>query len=163
MKGGYILFNGKFFPENQPLFNGTDLFRLNIGIRESFRTENNLVLFGEDNFNYLLNSLLSIGLPIPDDWDMPRFTRDVSRLLNKNHFFLASRVFIYLIPGISGTDYLLKAEEIQQGYYPINDMGLLCDFYNESAKPTSKYHAYEPSSRFLWTAATKPSQSQKTI
>lgn len=155
MKGGYILYNGKFYRESDPLFTGADLYRLNTGIRESFRTENNFVMFAEDNFNYLINSLLAIGLPIPKDWDRPRFIRDVSRLLNKNHFFLAAKVFIHLIPGTSGTDYLLTAEEIPVGFYPINEAGLLIDFYDEGAKAPSIYHAYEPASRFLWTAATR--------
>jgi len=155
VKGGYILYNGKFYRESDPLFTGSDLYRLNTGIRESFRTENNLVMFAEDNFNYLINSLLSIGLPIPEDWDLPRFRKDVSRLLNKNHFFLAAKVTIHLIPGISGTDYLLTAEEVPVGFYPINEVGLLIDFYNEGAKAPSIYHAYEPSSRFLWIEATR--------
>jgi len=155
MKGGYILFNGKFYRENDPLFAGADLYRLNAGIRESFRSENNQVIFAEDNFNYLVNSLLSIGLPIPGEWDLPRFTRDVSRLLNKNHLFLAARVVIHLIPGVSGTDYLLTSEEIPAGFYPINEGGLLIDFYDDGAKVPSAVCAYEPSSRFLWTTATR--------
>jgi branched-subunit amino acid aminotransferase/4-amino-4-deoxychorismate lyase len=159
MKGGYILFNGKFYRESEPLFTGADLYRLNAGIRESFRTENNLVMFAEDNFNYLINSLLSIGLPIPDEWEFPRFTRDVSRLLNKNHFYLAAKVVIHLIPGVLGTDYLLSAEEASTGFYPINEGGLLIDFYNDGAKAPSIYHAYELSSRFLWTAATREALS----
>lgn len=159
MKGGYILYNGKFYRESDLLFTGTDIYRLNTGIKELFRTENNLVLFAEDNFNFFINSLLSIGLPIPTDWDLPRFTRDVSRLLNKNHFFLAARVVIYLIPGVSGTDYLLTAEEIPAGFYPVNEGGLLIDFYKEGVKAQSIYHAYEPSSRFLWTAATRTTLS----
>jgi len=155
VKGGYILYNGKFYREKDPLFCGADLYRLNTGIRESFRTENNLVMFAEDNFNYLINSLLSIGLPIPKDWNLPRFMHDVSRLLNKNHFFLAAKVVIHLIPGAVGTDYLLAAEEIPVGFYPVNEGGLLIDFYDEGAKAPSIYHAYEPSSRFLWIAATR--------
>jgi branched-chain amino acid aminotransferase len=86
--------------------------------------------------------------------------RDVSRLLNKNHFFLAAKVVIHLIPGTSGTDYLLTAEEIPAGFYPINDAGLLIDFYDEGAKAPSIYHAYEPSSRFLWIAATRAALSE---
>jgi branched-chain amino acid aminotransferase len=118
-----------------------------------------MVMFAEDNFNYLINSLLSIGLPIPKDWDLPRFMKDVSRLLNKNHFFLAAKVVIHLIPGVSGTDYLLTAEEIPAGFYPVNESGLLIDFYTEGAKAPSIYHAYEPSSRFLWIAATRAALS----
>ncbi len=155
MKGGYVLINGRFYRENEPLFTGTDLYRLNSGIRESFRTENNLVMFAADNYNYFVNALLSVGLPIPVEWDLARFTRDVSRLLNKNHFFLAARVVIHFIPGVSGTDCLLAAEEVPAGFYPINEGGLLIDFYEEGVKVTSIAHAYEPSSRFLWAAALR--------
>jgi branched-subunit amino acid aminotransferase/4-amino-4-deoxychorismate lyase len=159
VKGGYILFNGKFYRESDTLFAGTDIFRLNTGIRESFRTENNLVMFVEDNYNYLINSLLSVGLPIPADWDLPRFMRDVSRLLNKNHFFLAAKVTICLIPGISGTDYVLSAEELPIGFYPIREGGILIDFYHEGAKASTIHNAYEPSSRFLWMTATRTALS----
>ena len=155
MKGGYILFNGKFYRENDLLFTGNDIFRLNAGIKESFRAENNLVLFAEDNFSYLINSLLSIGLPIPEEWDLSRFKKDVSRLLNKNHFYLAAKVMIHLIPGATGSDYLLNAADIPSGFYPINESGLLLDFYEEGRKSLTISCAYEPSSRFLWTAATR--------
>jgi branched-chain amino acid aminotransferase len=155
MKGGYILFNGRFFRETEPLFMSTDLYRLNTGIRETFRTENNLVMFAEENFNFFINSLLALGLPLPDEWDLPRFTRDVSRLLNKNHLFLAAKIVIHLIPGASGTNYLLSAEELNRGFYPINETGLLIDFYSEGLKSPSLTAPYEPSSRFLWTAATR--------
>ena len=155
MKGGFILYNGKFFRENDPIFSGDDLFRLNNCIWESFRTENNLILFAEDNFNYLINSLLAAGLPIPAEWDLLRFKSDVSRLLNKNHFFLAAKVAIHLIPGVSGTDYLLIAEEVPRGFYPVNEGGLLIDFYEDGAKAPSIHFAYESSSRFLWSAATR--------
>jgi branched-subunit amino acid aminotransferase/4-amino-4-deoxychorismate lyase len=155
MKGGYVLFNGRFYRETDPLFTGADLYRLNTGIKESFRTENNMAIFAEDNFNYLVNSLLALGLPIPDEWNLPRFRRDVSRMLNKNHFYLAAKIIIHLVPGISGTDYLLMAEELPVGFYPVREGGLLTDFYKDGVKTPSIASAYEPSSRFLWAAATR--------
>jgi branched-chain amino acid aminotransferase len=155
VKGGYILFNGRFFRESDTLFTGSDLFRLNAGIRGAFRSENNLVMFAEENFNYLINSLLAIGLPPPAHWDLARFKSDVSRLLNKNHLFLAAKVVIHLIPGPSGTDYLLAAEEVIPGFFPLNDSGLLIDFYEEGTKSSAVASAYEPPSRYLWSAATR--------
>ena len=155
MKGGFILFNGRFYRETEPLFSSPDLYRLNTGIRGSIRTENNLVMFAEENFNFLINSLLAIGLPIPFDWDLSRFKRDVSRLLNKNHLFLAAKVAVNLIPGTSGTDYLLFAEELTRGFFPVNEGGLLIDFYKEGVKSNSTASPYEPSSRFLWMTATR--------
>jgi branched-subunit amino acid aminotransferase/4-amino-4-deoxychorismate lyase len=160
MKGGFTLYNGKFHKENDLLFSGLDLFRLTSGIKESFRTENNLILFAEDNFDYLLRGLTSIHLPVPKDWNLSRFKSDVSRLLNKNHFYLAAKVTIHLIPSTSGTEYLMSAEELSNGFYPIVESNLLIDFYTEGSKSVSKQSAFELSSRALWTSATHAAMAQ---
>ena len=75
MKGGFNQFNGKFFRESDPLFTGADLIRLNSGICESFRAENNRVVFARENFNFLIDSLSAIEIPTPADWDFPRFQK----------------------------------------------------------------------------------------
>ena len=155
MKGGYILLNGRFFRENEPVFSGIDLVRLSNGVTESFRAENNLVLFADANYNFLINSLNSIHIPPPNDWTISRFTGDVSRLLNKNHFYLAAKVVIQFFPGSSGTDYLLTAEELPRGFYPVNETVLLMDFYKDGSKPSAPNFAFEPANRFLWTAAKR--------
>ncbi len=160
MKGGFTLYNGKFHKESDLLFSGLDLFRLNSGIKESFRTENNLILFAEDNFNYLLRGLTSMHLSVPKDWNLSRFKSDVSRLLNKNHFYLAAKVTIHLIPGTNGTEYLMTGEELPNGFYPIIESNLLIDFYAEGTKSESKLSAFEPSSRALWISATHSAIAQ---
>ena len=159
MKGGFNLFNGKFLRESDALFTGKDLKRLNGGICESFRAEYNLVMFARANYDYLIDSLTEIGLPVPEEWNFPRFTKDVSRLLNKNHLYLAAKVTIHLIPGISGTEYLMTAEEIPGGFFPVKEGGVLIDFYEEGAKASSSYNAFEPSSRILWATATRTANS----
>lgn len=154
MKGGYILVNGKFHRENEPLFTSLDLSRLSKEIKESFRTENNFILFAEANYTYLLNALSAVELQAPKDWDLHRLKHDVSRLLNKNHLFLAAKVNIHFIQGADNTDYILTAEEIPRGFYPLNEQGLMIDFYNDGVKSDTKLNSYEPSSRFLWISAS---------
>ena len=160
MKGGFNLFNGKFYRESDPIFTGADLIRLNSGICESFRAENNLVVFARENYNFLIDSLLAIDLALPADWDFPRFIKDVSRLLNKNHLYLSAKVVIHLIPGISGTDYLMMAEEISGSFFVFRESGLLIDFYDDGTKGTSNCYNYEPSSRSLWTMAGRSAHLQ---
>ena len=160
MKGGFNLFNGKFFRESDLLFTGADLIRLNSGIRESFRAENNRVVFARENYNFLIDSLSAIGIPPPADWNFPRFQKDVSRLLNKNHLYLSAQVVIHLIPGISGTDYFMTAEEMENRFFGARDSGLLIDFYDDGAKGSSNYYNYEPSSRSLWAMAARSAALQ---
>ena len=160
MKGGFNLFNGKFYCESDPLFTGADLIRLNSGICESFRAENNRVVFARENFNFLIDSLAAMEISPPPDWNFPRFIKDVSRLLNKNHLYLSAKVVIHLIPGISGTDYLMTAEEMESRFFEVKDPGLLIDFYDNGAKGTSIYSNYEPSSRSLWAMAVRSAALQ---
>jgi branched-subunit amino acid aminotransferase/4-amino-4-deoxychorismate lyase len=160
VKGGYILLNGTFHPENDLLFSSLDLQRLGKGIKESFRAENNVILFGSDNYAYLLKAFTAFGFKVPKDWDLQRLRQDVSRLLNKNHLFLAARVRIYFFEGNDNTDYLLSAEEIPRGYYPINEPGLMIDFYNEGAKSDTRLNHFEASSRFLWISAAERALSK---
>jgi branched-subunit amino acid aminotransferase/4-amino-4-deoxychorismate lyase len=160
VKGGYILVNGKFHRENEPLFSGLDLQRLGKGMKESFRAENNSILFAEENYSHLVNGLSAIGLHTPGDWDLPRFKQDVSRLLNKNHLFLASSVHIHFIQGTASTDYILSAEEITRGFYPLSEPGLMIDFYDDGIKSNTKLNSFEPSGRFLWIAAADSALSK---
>ena len=160
MKGGFNLFNGKFYSESDPLFTGADLSRLNSGICESFRAENNLVLFARENFNFLIDTMAAMEISPPTDWNFPRFIKDVSRLLNKNHLYLSAKVIIHMIPGISGTDYLMMSEEMSGSFFAVKDPGLLIDFYDSGAKGTSDFANYEPSSRSLWAKAARSAGQQ---
>jgi len=153
MKGGYILLNGKFHPEKEPLIAGLGCNHLGTVIKESFRTENNEILFPNENYLYILDHLAAFETPIPKDWDLVRLRKDVSRLLNKNHLFLAARVTILFFKGDKDTSYLLTAEEIPRGFYPLNETGLLIDFYEEGNKGDTPFNSFESSSRFLWRSS----------
>ena len=162
MKGGYILVNGKFQRDNDPLFTSLDLQRLGNGIKESFRAENNIILFAEENYNYLVKAISAIGFGLPKEWDLSRLRHDVSRLLNKNHLFLAAKVHVHFFYGTENTDYLMSAEEIPRGFYPLNEQGLMIGFYEEGVKSDTGLNCFETSSRFLWiTAAHKALSKSK--
>jgi len=164
MKGGYIQYNGKFFRDEQLLFSGRDLFRLGIGLQESFRAENNEILFLEDVYQHVIEAAESINLSLPADFDSAgmRLNRDVARLLNKNKLFLAARVIIQLFPGADGADIVLSAEDIQRGFFPLNDNGLLLDLFTEATKAKSRIGNFEPGGRLLWImAANTASNSGK--
>ena len=161
MKGGFVLYNGKFVSAEEKLFSGSELFRLEAGIKVWFRTEDNEILFHEQNYAYLCAATRAVNLALPEDFDLggARLQRDVSRLLNKNKFYLAARVIVYLFPGIKGTDVLMTAEEIPRGFFPMNENGLLIDIFDEGRKSDTVMNAYETGSRFLWMIAAAKAQS----
>lgn len=155
MKGGYVLLNGKFHPQSEPLFTGLECDALNTLIKHSFRAENNEILFPLENYLSILDHLSAFDIPVPRDWDIARFRKDVSRLLNKNHLFLAARVNIHFFKGSENTGFLLTAEEIPRGFYPLNENGLLIDFYEEGSKGNTLFNSFESSSSYLWLSAKR--------
>ena len=160
VKGGFVLYNGKFFPASEKLFAGNELFRIEAGIKVWFRTEDNEILFHRQNYAYLCAATQAVNLSLPEDFDLAgaRLRRDVSRLLNKNKFYLAGRVVVYLVPGVRGTDVLLTAEEIPRGFFPMNENGLLIDIFREGKKSDTMMNPYETGSRFLWMIAAAKAQ-----
>ena len=155
MKGGFIQYNGKFYRENEQLFASTDLFRLGIGLCETFRAESNEILFAESVYQHLADAADSINLKLPKDYDPNglQLKRDVSRLLNKNKLYLSAQIVLQLFPGPNGSDIILSAVELPREFFPINENGLLLDIYTESKKPKNSICNYEPGGRFLWMMA----------
>ncbi len=155
MKGGFIQYNGKFIREEQPIFSVNDLFRLGIGLRESFRAENNEILFIEEVYQHLTEVTESLNLTLPADFDPmgQRLRLDVSRLLNKNKLYLAARIILQLFPGNDGPDLILSAEEIPRGFFPLNENGLLLDIFTQGCKSRNPISNTEPGGRFIWMMA----------
>ena len=155
MKGGYLQYNGKFLKESDLLFSGGDLFRLGVGLHESFRAENNEILFAEEVYEHLNQAARAINLPLPEGFDIfgVQFRRDVSRLLNKNKLYLAARVVVHLFAGSNGTDILMSAEELPRGFFPLSANGLLLNIFTDETKAIGKLGNCEPGSRYIWMVA----------
>jgi branched-subunit amino acid aminotransferase/4-amino-4-deoxychorismate lyase len=162
LKGGFVLYNGKFHKESEVLFSSVDAFRVEVGVKEVFRTEDNEILFADKVYENLLKACGAVNIPLPDDFDMSgnRLKKDVSRLLNKNKYYLAGRVTVRLFPGEKATDCLLDAREVKRGYYPINSSGLLLGFYGGNRKNISQFSRFEISSRFLWAVAASEAKAK---
>lgn len=155
MKGGFVLYNGRFFKEDELLFSASDAATIEIGIKEIFRTVNNEILFANHVYENILQACAATSIPVPEDFDITgnRLKKDVSRLLNKNKYYLAAEVMVRLFPGEKSTGCLIISRELNRGYYPLNTSGLLLGFYNSNKKNLSKLSRFEIGSRYLWVLA----------
>jgi hypothetical protein len=134
MKGGFYLFNGQFHKENESVFSLADLNRSTEGWIEFFRAEHNEILFLKSICNHLVKNASNVGIDLWSliDSEGRLLRKDVSRLLNKNKLYLAARIGIQVFPSEGKTSMLLWAEEMERGYYPINETGLILSFYDEN-------------------------------
>lgn len=165
MKGGYFLLNGKFHKEDEAVFTLADLSRRMEGFSETFRAEHNEILFAESISRHLLATAETIGADLNGYIDPggKLLRKDVSRLLNKNKLYMAARIEIQIFPADMRIQILLRAEEIEKGYYPVREPGFLLSFYHDrqaSAQSSSAYSAtgffVRQGARRLAAALNKP-------
>jgi hypothetical protein len=132
MKGGYYLFNGQFHKEGDAVFTLADLSRRAVGFSEFFRAEHNEILFPRAISAHLIATAETIGLEISGmiGHEGRLLQKDVSRLLNKNKLYLAARIGIQVYPCEDKISIILTAQEMERGYYPLNEPGLLLSLYD---------------------------------
>lgn len=151
MIGGYFLLNGRFHKENDAVFDLADLTLRIEGFSEVFRAEHNEILFRESICNHILATAWTIGLDLTGSIDPEGrlLQKDVSRLLNKNKLYLAAKIKIHIYPSNRHLNILLSAEEIERGYYPVHEPGLLLSFYRDHLQEIQSTSVYSTSGNFV--------------
>ncbi|MCK9414274.1 MAG: aminotransferase class IV [Prolixibacteraceae bacterium] len=157
MKGGYFLLNGRFHKETDAVFTVADMAQRSEGFCESFRAENNEILFAESISSHLLATASTIGVELTEliDADGRYLRKDVSRLLNKNKLYLAAKIEIQIYPSDSKVNILLRAEEIPRGYYPNVEPGLLISIFRDQLQESHEISGYPTSGLFVRQCAAQ--------
>jgi len=157
MKGGYFLFNGRFYKEGDAVFTLSDVTAGTAGFIESFRAEYNEVLFQESVSNHLISTANSLDIDLTGllDDEGRLLQKDVSRLLNKNKLYLAAKIIIQIYPSDNQINIILYAEEMERGFYQPGEPGLLLSFYEEQFKETLPYFTFSPFCSFIQNSAQR--------
>lgn len=162
MKGGFFLLNGQFYKENEAVFSVADLDDRVSGFNEFFRAEHNEILFAESITAHLLATAWSVDLDLTGQLDPEGriLRKDVSRLLNKNHFYHAAKIEIQVYPGLDKPTILLRASEIPKGYFPVKEPGLLISFYRDQLKDIRLNGQYAASGHYFQQACIRAAREQ---
>ena len=162
MKGGFFLLNGQFCKENEPVFRLADFDDRVGGFKEFFRAEHNEILFPESISAQLLATAWSIDMDLTGQLDPAGriLRKDVSRLLNKNHLYHAAKIEIQIYPGANQLNILLRASEIEKGYYPVKEPGLLISFYSDQLKDIRPNACYATFGLYFQQACIRAAREQ---
>ena len=163
MKGGFFLLNGKFHKEDEAVFSLADLPGTMEGFSEAFRAEHNEILFPQSISKHLLATAATADADLTGyiDSEGRLLRKDVSRLLNKNKLYLAARIEIRIFPSDTRLNILLRAEEIEKGYYPIQEPGLLISFAPDRLKEIRSTSSYSPTGFFVRQGARRKADESK--
>jgi branched-subunit amino acid aminotransferase/4-amino-4-deoxychorismate lyase len=161
MMGGYFLLNGRFHKEEEAVFTLEDFTCQTNGFREQFRSEHNEALFAPSICHHLIATAETAGIDLTGwiDPDGKLLRKDVSRLLNKNKFYLAAKIEIWIFPSIDRINLLLRAKACERGYYPLKEPGLLLSIYRERLKEIAPYPAFATTGIFLRQKAAQTAQT----
>ena len=157
MKGGYFLLNGQFRKVGDFIFNLDDLTDRVNGFSETFRAGHNEVFFQQSVCSHLLTTAATIGMDLTGliDPEGRLLRKDVSRLLNKNRYYLAAKVQIQVYPSNNKINILLEAQEIGRGYYPVGETGLILSFFTERKKEIQPFSNFAPAGLAFRQAAER--------
>jgi len=163
MKGGFFLLDGRFHKEGDAVFSLAELDCHAEGFTEHFRAEHNEVLFLESIVHHLTATASTLGLEIEEivGADGRLLRKDVSRLLNKNKLYLAARIGIHIYPSGDKIHCILYAEEMERGYYPLKEPGLLLSFYRNHQKETEPGAGYVTSGFLVRQGAKRQADEQQ--
>ncbi len=155
MKGGYFLRNGRFYLEDEPVFTLAEFKQGGEGFSESFRAEHNEVLFLESISAHLVATASTIGIDPTGliDPEGRLLRKDISRLLNKNKLYLAARIEVQIYPTEDQINIIIHAKEIERGYYPVKEPGLIISFYKDLLQSIPVTSAYSTMGKFVRRAA----------
>ncbi len=157
MKGGYFLLNGHFHKEQDAVFSLADLTGRAEGFSETFRAEHNEILFSESIGLHLQRTAQSIGADLTEFIGSQgrRLRTDVSRLLNKNKFYLSAKIEMQFFRSSDQYHLVLRAGEMERDYYPIQEPGLILSFYKHQLKEIRATPSYATDGLFLHQAAIR--------
>ena len=157
MKGGYFLRDGRFFKEDEPAFTWNEFRHAEEGFTESFRAEHNEVLFPESIAAHLVATASTIGIDLTGliDPEGRILRKDVSRLLNKNKLYLAAGIEAQIYVSEDQTYLVLSANEIERGYYPLKEPGLILSFYRDHLQEIPVSSAYSTMGKFVRQSARR--------
>lgn len=155
MKGGYFLFNGQFHKEGDAVFTLEDLSQRASGFSEFFRAEHNEILFPLAISAHLVATAETANLEISGliGSEGRLLRKNVSRLLNKNKLYLAARIGIQVYRSGEKINLILTAQEMERGYYPLNEPGMLLSFCRDPLKEIPTFPTFNTTSSFVWQGA----------
>lgn len=138
----YLLFNGKFSPNDSPLLQADNRgFRYGDGLFETMRWSHGAVLLGQFHMDRLFNGLRQLQFDIPALFTSATVMEQVKRLCEKNRQSTA-RVRLTVFRGNGGLydpenhfpNTIIQSWPLPHDHYALNENGLVLGVYPDARK-----------------------------
>ncbi len=138
-------------------------FRYGDGIFETIRVAGGQVLWSLLHFTRVSKAAATLHLNLDKNWSLPYFDQVITALARANHgegcharvrFSLYREDGGLYAPITNNAAFLIESESLDQGFYDLNNKGLLIDIYPEIRKPRNMLSSLKSINALLYVLAS---------
>ncbi len=142
----YLVYDGLYYLTDTPLFKSDNrAFRFGDGLFETIRYHKGRPLFFPEHYNRLIRGMAVLRLSVQGFPSRVELEERMVSLVNKNRFFGDVRIRVTVFRKGEGlytpqnlqASWIIEASPLPFEGYPLNDKGLVIDFFSEFPKQVS--------------------------
>lgn len=148
----YVFHKGEYINENQAFITKDNrAFRIGDGFFESMRVIEGKVLFLENHYSRVVDTLKALKMAVPEHFTLEQFHHQIQGLLSRNGIQKGGRLRItfyrkssgYYLPHTDDMSYLIESEPLMDNEFVLNPIGKTLDIFTDFKKDVNKLSIYK--------------------
>jgi branched-subunit amino acid aminotransferase/4-amino-4-deoxychorismate lyase len=165
----YVFHRGEYINENQAFIaKDNRAFRLGDGFFESMRVINGKVLFLENHFSRIIDTLKALKMNSAEGFNIELLRNQIQGLLQRNNITKGGRVRITFyrrstgnyLPHTDDVGYLIESEPLLENEFTLNTIGKTIDIFTDFKKDINKLSIYKTLNAQLYIMAALHSKEK---
>jgi branched-chain amino acid aminotransferase len=165
----YVFHKGEYVNEHQAFIaKDNRAFRLGDGFFESMRVVDGKVLFLENHFSRISDTIKAYKMVAAENFNLDLLRNQIQGLLSRNNITKGGRIRItfyrkstgYYLPHSDDLNYLIESEPLLENEFILNPIGKTVDIFTDFKKDVNKLSIYKSLNAQLYIMAALHSKEK---
>jgi branched-subunit amino acid aminotransferase/4-amino-4-deoxychorismate lyase len=165
----YVFHKGEYVNEHQAFIaKDNRAFRLGDGFFESMRVVDGKVLFLENHFSRITDTIKAYKMVAAENFNLDLLRNQIQGLLSRNNITKGGRIRItfyrkstgYYLPHSDDVNYLIESEPLLENEFILNPIGKTVDIFTDFKKDVNKLSIYKSLNAQLYIMAALHSKEK---
>lgn len=165
----YVFHKGEYVNENQAFITKDNrAFRLGDGFFESMRVVDGKVIFLENHFSRVVDTMNALKMAVPDHFSSESLRTQINGVLSRNGIFKGGRIRItfyrkstgHYLPHSDDVSYLIESEPLLDNEFVLNPIGKTVDIFTDFKKDVNKLSVFKSLNAQLYIMAALHSKEK---
>ncbi|MFY7708634.1 MAG: aminotransferase class IV [Flavobacteriales bacterium] len=165
----YVFHKGEYVNEHQAFIaKDNRAFRLGDGFFESMRVVDGKVLFLENHFSRISDTIKAYKMVAAENFNLDLLRNQIQGLLSRNNITKGGRIRItfyrkstgYYLPHSDDVNYLIESEPLLENEFILNPIGKTVDIFTDFKKDVNKLSIYKSLNAQLYIMAALHSKEK---